>query len=252
MKKQNERKVMNIRIQNLVTVSLALAALARVPDVCADVVTDWNQTALATQAAIPGAIRTPPAARALAMVHLAIFDSVNAIERRFTPYAVETLADPGTSPEAATAAAAHAVLVNLYPSRQAELDAAYAVSLASIVDGIAKTEGISVGESVAAVIIALRNSDGSAVTLPYTVPPGAGIYQPDPTALFVAWGKVTPFALKSGSQFRVAGPPALSSDEYAADYNEVQSVGALNSATRTADQTEAALFWMPNIQIAFK
>jgi len=251
MKKQNERKVMNIRIQNLVTVSLALAALARVPDVCADVVTDWNQTALATQAAIPGAIRTPPAARALAMVHLAIFDSVNAIDRRFTPYAAGALADPSASPEAAAAASAHAVLVNLYPSRQAELDAAYATSLASIVDGIAKTEGISVGESVAAVIIALRSSDGSAVTLPYTVPPGPGIYQPDPAALFVAWGKVTPFALKSGSQFRAEGPPALSGDEYAADYNEVQSVGALNSATRTPDQTEAALFWVENIQIAF-
>ena len=242
---------MNIRIQNLVTVSLALAALARVPDVCADVVTDWNQTALATQAAIPGAIRTPPAARALAMVHLAIFDSVNAIDRRFTPYAAGALADPSASPEAAAAASAHAVLVNLYPSRQAELDAAYATSLASIADGIAKTEGISVGESVAAVIIALRSSDGSAVTLPYTVPPGPGIYQPDPAALFVAWGKVTPFALKSGSQFRAEGPPALSGDEYAADYNEVQSVGALNSATRTPDQTEAALFWVENIQIAF-
>ncbi len=242
---------MNIRIQNLVTVSLALAALARVPDVCADVVTDWNQTALATQAAIPGAIRTPPAARALAMVHLAIFDSVNAIDRRFTPYAAGALADPSASPEAAAAASAHAVLVNLYPSRQAELDAAYATSLASIADGIAKTEGISVGESVAAVIIALRSSDGSAVTLPYTVPAGPGIYQPDPAALFVAWGKVTPFALKSGSQFRAEGPPALSGDEYAADYNEVQSVGALNSATRTPDQTEAALFWVENIQIAF-
>src|SRR6266545_1237692 len=252
MKKQNERKVMNIRIQNLVTVSLALAALARVPDVCADVVTDWNQTALATQAAIPGAIRTPPAARALAMVHLAIFDSVNAIDRRFTPYAAGALADPSASPEAAAAASAHAVLVNLYPSRQAELDAAYATSLASIADGIAKTEGISVGESVAAVIIALRSSDGSAVTLPYTVPPGPGIYQPDPAALFVAWGKVTPFALKSGSQFRAEGPPALSGDEYAADYNEVKRVGALNSATRTPDQTEAALFWTAeNAQITW-
>lgn len=240
-----------IKIQNLITVSLALAALAGVPDVCADVVTEWNQTALATQAAIPGAIRTPPAARALAMVHLAIFDSVNAIDRKFTPYVVGDLADSAASPEAAAAAAAHAVLVNLYPSRQAELDAAYAVSLASIADGIAKTEGISVGESVAALIIALRSSDGSAVTLPYTVPPGPGIYQPDPTALFVAWGKVTPFALKSGSQFWADGPPALSSDEYAADYNEVQSVGALNSAMRTPDQTEAALFWMENIQIPF-
>src|SRR5262245_19245173 len=168
----------------------------------ADVITDWNQTTLATQAAITGGIRTPPAARALAMVHLAMYDSVNAIDRRFTPYAVDALADPAASPEAAAAAAAHAVLVNLYPSRTSDLDAAYALSLAAIPDGASKTEGISVGESVAAVILALRSSDGSAVTLPYTLAPGPGIYQPDPAALFVAWGRVTPFALRSGAQFR--------------------------------------------------
>jgi hypothetical protein len=240
-----------MKVQTLIAAGLALAALARVPDVCADVVTDWNQIAMATQSAVPGAFRTPPAARALAMVHLAIFDSVNAIDRRFTPYAVEALADPAASPEAAAVAAAHAVLVNLYPSRQADLDLAYTTSLGSIADGSAKTEGISVGESVAAVILALRSADGSAVTLPYTLPPGPGIYQPDPAALFVAWGNVTPFALKSGSQFRSEGPPALSSAEYAIDYNEVRNIGALNSATRTPDQTEAALFWMPNIQIIF-
>ncbi len=250
-KTNKSMKRKTIKIHRLIAAGLALAALASAPGIRADVVTDWNQIALATQAAIPGAIRTPPAARALAMVHLAIFDSVNAIERRFTPYAVETLADPGTSPEAATAAAAHAVLVNLYPSRQAELDAAYAASLASVPDGTAKSAGIALGESVAAVILELRSSDGSAITLPYTLPPGPGIYQPDPAALFVAWGQVTPFALVSGSQFRADGPPALTSNEYAGDYNEVKTVGALNSATRTADQTEAAIFWIENIQIPF-
>jgi len=229
--------------------AIALGATLASAAAEADVVTDWNLITLATQAAVPGAIRSPPAARALAMVHLAIFDSVNAIDRRFTPYAVGTLADPAASPEAAAAAAAHAVLLNLYPGRQTDLDAAYALSLASIPDGASKTEGVSVGESVAAVILALRSSDGSAVTLPYTLAPGPGIYQPDPAALFVAWGKVTPFALKSGSQFRTEGPPALSSDEYARDYNEVKSLGALNSSSRTADQTEAAVFWVENIQI---
>ena len=152
----------------------------------ADVVTDWNETTLATQAAVPGAIRTPPASRALAMVHVAIFDSVNAIDRKYTPYAVGLLADPSASPKAAAAAAAHAVLVNLYPSRQVNLDAAYTASLALIPDGSSKTEGISVGESVAALILALRSADGSAITLPYTQAPGIGIYQPDPAALFVA------------------------------------------------------------------
>jgi hypothetical protein len=215
------------RTQALIATALALAG---VPCMLADSVTDWNQIALATQAAVPGAIRTPPAARALAMMHLAIFDSVNAIDRRFTPYAVEALADPSAPPEAASAAAAHAVLVSLYPSRQTDLDLAYAASLAAIADGSAKAEGISVGESVAVIILALRGSDGSDVVLPYALPPGPCVYQPDPAALFVAWGKVTPFASQSGSQFRAEGPPALSSRWYAADYNEVKSVGAFNSA----------------------
>src|SRR5439155_13588345 len=192
---------------------------------------------------------TPPAARALAMVHVAIFDSVNAIDRKYTPYAVGPLADRGASLEAAAATAAHAVLVNLYSSRQPNLAAAYAASLSLIPNGASRNEGISVGESVAALILALRSADGSAVTLPYTLPPGPGIYQPDPAALFVAWGRVTPFALRSGSQFRAEGPPALSSDQYAADYNEVKNVGVINSTTRTPDQTEAALFWMPSLQI---
>ncbi len=194
----------SVRVQQLIASGLALAALASAPGVRADIVTDWNELTLATQDAIPGAIRTPPAGRALAMVHIAIFDSVNAIDRAYTPYVVGPLADPSASPEAATAAAAHAVLVNLYPSRQVDLDAAYTASLGLIPDGDSKTKGISVGESVAALILALRSGDGSAITLPYTLAPGPGIYHPDPAALFVAWGNVTPFALKSGSQFLAA------------------------------------------------
>ena len=244
-------KPATILLYPFIVISVALAALASPRDIRADVVTDWNQITLATQAAIPGGIRTPPAARALAMVHLAIFDSVNAIDRHFTPYLVETLADPGASPEAAAVAAAHTVLVALYPSRQANLNQAYDESLDTIPDGQAKDDGIAVGESVAAAILALRSADGSDVTLPYTVPPGPGIYQPDPAALFVAWGNVTPFALTSGSQFRAKGPPALSHGKYAADYLEVQSVGALNSLTRTPDQTEAARFWFENSQITW-
>src|SRR2546426_779855 len=245
--KNHSIKLKDGRLVAVVCVGLAATFLSAA--IKADVVTDWNETTLATQDAIAGAIRTPPAARALAMVHVAIFDSVNAIDRKYPPYVVAPLADRNASQEAAAAAAAHAVLVSLYPSRQATLDAAYAASLALIPDSSSKTEGISVGESVAALILALRSADGSAVTLPYTLPPGPGIYQPDPAALFVAWGRVTPFALKSGSQFRAEGPPALSSDQYAADYNEVKHVGALDSVTRTPDQTQAALFWTPNMQI---
>jgi len=103
------------RLRAVVCVGLAATLLSAA--IKADVVTDWNQITLTTQDAVPGGFRTPPAGRALAMVHVAIFDSVNAIDRKYTPYAVESLADPSASPEAAAAAAARAVLVNLYPSR---------------------------------------------------------------------------------------------------------------------------------------
>src|SRR5947209_11698806 len=116
---------MQLRVGRLWTVLCVGLAVTLLPVAArADVVTDWNQTTLATQAAVPGGFRTPPAGRALAMVHVAVFDSVNAIDREYTPYAVASLADPGASPEAAAAAAAHAVLVSLYPSRQPNLDAA--------------------------------------------------------------------------------------------------------------------------------
>jgi hypothetical protein len=219
----------------------------------ADVVTDWNQTTLNTQAAVPFGIRTPPATRALAMVHAAIYDSVNAIYRTYSVYSVNAQAPDGSSPEAAAAAAAHSVLLGLYPTQQANLDAAYAASLLQIPDGQSKTDGINLGEYVGASILALRSNDGSTSNPPYNQPAAPGVWQPavPGTALFVGWGQVTPFALRSGSQFRADGPLPLTSLEYATDFNEVKSLGAINSATRTAYQTETALFWAENSQITW-
>src|SRR5437899_537372 len=235
-------------LKSLVLVSCIVGSpnLAR-----ADMVTDWNQTTLNTQAAVPFGIRTPPATRALAMVHAAIYDSVNAIYRQYAVYAVNAQAPNGTSPEAAAIAAAHSVLLALYPSQQANLDAAYAASLSQIPDGQSKTDGINLGQYVGASILALRSNDGSTLNPPYNQPPAPGVWQPavPGTALFVGWGQVTPFALNSGSQFRGEGPPALTSLEYATDFNEVKSLGAINSVTRTAYQTETALFWAENSQI---
>ena len=248
-----EKSTLSFRLSlglTTLVVSIILSGTAK-----ADVVTDWNQITLATQASVSGGIRTFVASRALAIVHAAIYDSVNAIDRRYSVYAVDAQAALGASPEAAAAAAAHAVLVSLYPSKQANLDAAYALSLSQIPDGASKTDGISLGESVAAAILALRSSDGSTTTPPYTQAPGPGIWQPTPLtfapAVAVAWGNVTPFTLTSGSQFRAEGPPALSSAEFAADFNEVKSLGASNSATRTPGQTETAHFWRENSQITW-
>ncbi len=241
-------------------VGLAVFALSMAAAARADVVTDWNEFAVPLVG-----LRTPTASRALAMMHLAMFDAVDSIDRRFEPYLFNALADPGASPEAAAAAAAHAVLVALFPSRQADLDAFFAASLAAISDPDAKAKGVFLGELVAGTILADRSQDGSAVTEAYAVAPGPGIYQPyinsTPTnpnpapvsaaALFVPWGRVRPFALASGSQFRGEGPLALTSAEYAAEYDEVKHVGAMDSSVRTPDQTEAALFWAENIQIQF-
>ena len=223
-------------------VAVGLAGTAR-----ADVVTDWNRTAITTLNA--AGVRFPPQTRALAMMHAAIFDAVNATNHRYTSYAVDIYA-PGASPEAAAAAAAYGVLLNLIPSQQISLDTAYAASLAQIPDGAAKNSGIATGMTVASGILALRSADGSNAIVSYTPGTGPGVWQPTPPsfapAAFVAFATTIPFTLQSSSQFLAEGPPALTSDEYTRDFNEVKSVGAFNSVTRTADQTEAAKFWIEN------
>ena len=162
-------------VEGVIVAEVLLATMAFSDPARADPVTHWNEITFATQAAaVPVGIRTPVAARGLAMVHLAIFDAVNSIDRRFAPYAVTALADPSASPEAATDAAAHAVLVSLYPSRQADLDSAYDAALASIAPGPARTKGILVGESAAGVILARRAFDGLTSTLLIPSPPALG------------------------------------------------------------------------------
>jgi hypothetical protein len=234
------RKLRLLSAVLLATVSLAATARA-------DVVTDWNQTAIATLNA--AGVRFPPQTRALAMMHAAIFDAVNATNHRYTPYAIDIYA-PDASPEAAAAAAAHSVLLNLVPSQQLNLDTAYAASLAQIPDGPAKDDGIGVGVTVANGIVALRSGDGSNAVVPYTPGSGPGVWVPTPPAfgpaVFVAFATTTPFTLWSSAQFLAEAPPALTSKNYVSDFNEVKSLGAVNSATRTADETEAALFWIEN------
>jgi hypothetical protein len=213
----------------------------------ADVVIDWN--VIATNAAFAAGKNALEQSRIYAMTHAAIHDALNAIDRRFKTYALDRRAEPNASPEAAVAAAAHGVLVAQLPTQQATLDAAYAASLAGIADGPAKTNGVAIGQAAAAAILALRSVDGSTAPMPYTPRNEPGAYQLTPPnfapAVLPGWGSVTPFALRSGAQFRPAPPKFLdlTSAEYAADYNEVKAVGELNSATRTAEQSEIARFW---------
>lgn len=227
--------------------ALVLATAAFTVDPCsADVVTDWNQVtlnAIRTQRATPQI-----ASRALAMVHVAMYDAVNGITHTHTPYLVSSKAPGVASIEAAALAAARDTLNSLFPTQQVTFEAAYQQSLSGIRNGKPKTAGLAWGSSVAAAVIAARANDGAFVTVPYTPGTNAGDWQPTPPAFAPAlhpnWPWVTPFALESGDQFRPPPPPALTGAQWAFDFNQVKELGALNSATRTAEQTEIGRFWI--------
>jgi membrane-associated phospholipid phosphatase len=216
-------------------------------------VIDWNQILLSivnTPGAQPANIQPT---RNFAIVHAAIYDAVDAIDRTHEPYLIDIRAPRSASETAAADAAAHTALVGLYPAQQSMLDADYAAELAKVADGPAKDQGVKLGEQVATDLLAIRANDGSSVTPPPFVPGTApGDFRPTPpnlpTPVFTTWGQVTPFVLDSGNQFRPAPPPALTSDAYASAINEVQSLGSATSTTRTPEQTQIGQFWAPPIQ----
>jgi PAP2 superfamily len=216
-------------------------------------VIDWNRILLSivrTPGAQPASIQPT---RNFAILHAAIYDAVNSIDRSHEPYLVFVHAPRGASDTAAADAAAHTALVGLYPAQQGALDSDYAAELSNVPDGQGKDNGIRVGEAVARDLLAIRANDGSNVTVPPFTPGSApGDYRPTPpdfsAPVFTTWGGVTPFVLESADQFRPQAPPALTSDAYAAAINEVQSLGSANSTTRAPDQTEIGRFWAPPIQ----
>jgi hypothetical protein len=183
----------------------------------------------------------------MAIVHTAVHDALNSIDRRFQAHAVY-LPAPDASPRAAVASAAFHTLVVLLPTRQASLFEDFSDSLAGLPDGPAKDLGIALGKDVAARILMTRDGDGSSASLPF---PGAtipGLWRPThpafAPALLPHWGFVTPFGIRSGSQFRSEGPPGLGSKTYARDFNEVKALGSFGSMSRTGDQTQIAQFWV--------
>ncbi len=212
-----------------------------------DAVITWNKIALE---AIKTDKTAPPAAeRILSIFEAAVYDAVNDIARVYKPYHVDKTAPVGASPEAAAAEAAWRVLVELYPTQKATFDTALATSLAAIADSQSKTDGVSFGKDVAEAMLLWRSTDGSKTVVPYTPDPNQtpGKWQPTPPALGAAvlpqWGQLTPFIITNPDTYTPAPPPALTSDLYATEYNEVKDLGSLNSPTRTADQTEIAKFW---------
>ena len=211
----------------------------------ADVVTEWNNAAL--DAIRAGHTAPPIASRSLAILHVSIYDAVNGIARTHEPYLVHSEVPASASREAAASTAAHEALVNLFPPAAPSFDAFHAAILAGIPDGPQKTVGIMWGELVANQILAARANDGWDATVRPPGGSGPGVWVPTPPAflpyLLPQWGFVTPFAMNSGSQFRPPGPPSLDSERYAADYDEVKSLGAAVDSTRTQEQTQIALFW---------
>jgi hypothetical protein len=210
-----------------------------------DAVTDWNAIMQATVSVAPS--NPFYQARWAAIVQLAVFEAVNAVTADYESYLGTVAAPDGASPEAAAIAAAHRTLVTLRPGSAATLDALRAVSLAEIPDGPAKDAGIEVGEDAAAAMLLNRANDGWNASVPYTPGSNPGDWQPTPPAFapgFLAgWGQVTPFGLLEGSQFRASAPPALFTEKYADDFNEVRLLGSIDSPFRPQDRTDVALFY---------
>jgi hypothetical protein len=218
--------------------------------VCADVVLDWNAHAAKAIVTVGGQV-PPRALIRLAMVHLAIYDAVNAIEGApFEGYASVPVVDNPASEEAAVATAAHDVLVALFPTQAADLDAKYATSLAALPDDGAKANGIAVGQQAASAILIKRAEDGRDATVTYTPGSGPGVWVPTPPAFLAAQAPETPFvqpfALKSASQFRPDPPFSLTSEDWARDYNEIKALGPAVGSIRTPEQTDIARFWSDN------
>jgi hypothetical protein len=219
-----------------------LIVLSVVPAARADVVTDWN--AKADAIAAEKKTGNVPHARGLAMLHVAVFEAVNAIERRYAPYKLDLTADRTASKEAAAASAAYSVLLTLHPDRKPDLDAALAASLSGIAATPAKTKGIELGQKAAAGIVALRANDGSNAPESYRPFTKPGVYVPTVVPAASTSGAITPWVMTKGSQFRPGSPPALDSETWTKDLNEIREIGGRNSTKRTEEQTSVGRFWL--------
>lgn len=224
----------------------------------ADAVIDWNATAMTVMLKVPALARDPNSD--MAYMHIAIYDAVNAIDGQYSVFAVApSNAAPWASKEAATASAAHRVLLTFYASQQTYIDSVYAAALALLPNDSTKTRGVAIGDTVATRFLALRAGDGRIAIVTYTwLPAGPGVYQPTPPGAaqyqpLNPWlAQLRPFSLTSPTQFRAAGPPSLASDVYTRDFNEVKRYGSHDSSFTTSQQREIARFWMenPNVQMA--
>jgi hypothetical protein len=249
-----------------ILLSLPILVMLAGSPMAADEVTKWSEVANRLAFDLNPLYQS----RILAMTHTAMHDAVNAIDRRYQPYSFRIPVTPGASPEAAAATAAYSVLLDQFnqltvaigfPPQQAELNAAYATSLASIPSGSAKTFGIGIGQAAASVILSIRASDG-AYLLPVLDPnypqgtvPGQYRFTPGaPFAFEPKWGSVPPFVLDYSSKFRPNPPYPINSKRYTDDFNEVKALGSDGisaPSARTPDQTQIALFWLESSPVGW-
>jgi len=252
------------QFKKILTLLIAPALVAIVlPTVSrADAVTDWNL--IASNAIVVTALQPPPvSALSFAMVQGAVYDAVNAIDRGHQPYLAQPPSNPTDSKEAATAAAAYRVLVGfddllgLFPSQQPTLQPQYDAYIAGLPDNPpgSRNAGVAIGEATARAMLTNRQNDGRFGPSPTPYPVAPGIWRPTPPNYAsdpAPWvGNVRPFLVPSAEMLRTDGPNALTSAAYAEDFNEVKELGSLYSTTRTADQTDAAIFWQGHAHALF-
>jgi hypothetical protein len=219
---------------------LAALVLVTATGAGADVVTDANARAAGVVSRLPA---PPPTVRMMAIVQVSVFEAVNAITARYPKYRVAMTPAPAASVDAAVAAATRTALLKLLPAQQAAIEADYQALLAKVPDGPAKTAGIAVGEQAANATVAMCADDGFMAPDAYRPHGAAGVYVPTVIPAVAHWGKRRPWTMTRGDQFRPGPPPALTSETWARDYNEIKALGARSSAVRTAEQTAVAKFW---------
>src|SRR2546421_1003866 len=207
----------------------------------ADVITDWNKTAIEVMKAVN--VAGNPWTRSMALVNVSMSDAVNSVQNRYTRYTSELPIDPNASAEAAAAGAAREILMRQYPGQKAKIDAAFADSMKDIPDTPARAAGISLGEKVAAAVYAERQSDATNMPDTYRPITTPGVWVPTTPPLFPQYATAKPWGIDSASQFRPAPPPALNSALYARDYNETKEMGGVKSTKRTDAQSDTVRFW---------
>jgi len=220
---------------------LALVTTGFVTPARADVVDDWHDRAVA---AVYAAHQSPVAqGRTVTIVDLAMFEALNAITPRYRPYLARLPASPEASAQVAAAKAAHDVLVRLCPTQAASFADVLQAYLAAERDDEAKRDGDAIGARAAAALLAERQSDGSDRLDDYRPATTPGAYVPTTLPVASQWGLVKPFALAEGSQFRPGPPYALTSDDWARDFDEVRRLGAKKNSERSLEQSQIASFW---------